>query len=112
MAVGDGLSPQHSLVPAGQARQVLQVCGMRFWELAGGLEPPTCCLQDSSGPSTACWRVASLQLRPDGSSSQYAPVGPSDAVWNDKWNDMDGGLRQPTAASQNPLEVGWRPEDT
>src|SRR4029453_9005707 len=78
----------------------------------GGLEPPTCCLQDSSGPSTACWRVASLQLRPDGSSSQYAPVGPSDAVWNDKWNDMDGGLRQPTAASQNPLEVGRRPEDT
>ena len=30
------------------------------WELVGGLEPPTCCLQDRSGSSTACWCVLSL----------------------------------------------------
>src|SRR5512132_927 len=38
------------------------------WELAGGLEPPTCCLQDRSGSSAACWRVLSWQFRSGGSS--------------------------------------------
>jgi hypothetical protein len=65
-------------------------------------------LQDGSGPSTACWPVLSLHVRLGGSSSQCAPVGPSDA-W---WNDMDWPLRHPPAASHNPLEVGWRPEET
>ena len=60
----------------------------QFWELAGGLEPPTCCLQDSSGSSTACWHVLSLQLTSGGSSSQCAPVGPSSPRWNDKQNDV------------------------
>jgi hypothetical protein len=57
-------------------------------ELAWGLGPRTCCLQDRSGSSTACWRVVSLQLRSGGSSSQYAPVGPSSGRWNDYQNDM------------------------
>src|SRR4029450_8557033 len=48
---------------------------LRFLELAGGLEPPTCCLQDSGEPSRACWPVHYLQLRSGGSSSQCAPVG-------------------------------------
>jgi len=39
-------------------------------ELAGGLEPPTCFLQDSCGSSTACWRVLSLHVRSDAVSSQ------------------------------------------
>jgi hypothetical protein len=34
------------------------------------------------------WQVLSLQLTSDRSSSQCAPVGPSSARWNDKWNDM------------------------
>src|SRR4029453_9051291 len=49
---------------------------------------PTCCLQDSSGSSTACWPVRSLQLTSEGSSSQCAPVGPSSAWWNDQRNDQ------------------------
>ena len=71
-----------------------------FWELAGGLEPPTCCLQDSSESSTACWRVFSLQLRSDGLSSQCAPVGPSSAWWNDIENDMPSRIsRLPTPSA-------------
>ena len=58
----------------------------------GGLEPPTCCLQDSSGSSTASWRVVSWQLRSGGSSSQCAPVGPSSAGWNDR-NDLGNDIR-------------------
>jgi hypothetical protein len=54
----------------------------------GGLEPPTCCLQDRRGSSTACWRVLSLQLTSDRSSSQCAPVGPSSPRWNDQQNDQ------------------------
>jgi hypothetical protein len=54
---------------SGQARQELQACELRFWELAGGLEPPTCCLQDRSGSSTAYWPVLSLQVRSDAASS-------------------------------------------
>jgi hypothetical protein len=61
---------------------------LRLWELAGGLEPPTCCLQDSSGSSTECCRVPSLQLRSGGSSGQSAPDRPSSTRWNDKQNDM------------------------
>jgi hypothetical protein len=49
---------------------------------------PACCLQDRRGSSTACWRVLSLQLRSDRSSSQCAPVGPSGPRWNDRKNDM------------------------
>ena len=45
------------------------------------------CLQDSSGSSTECWRVLSLQLKSGGSSGQCAPVGPSSAWWNDQRND-------------------------
>src|SRR5215216_1347112 len=45
-------------------------------------------LQDSSGSSTACWRVLSLQLTSDRSSSQCAPVRPSSAGWNDIENDI------------------------
>jgi hypothetical protein len=77
----------------------------RFWELAGRLEPPTCCLQDRSGSSTACWRVLSLQLRSGGSSSQCAPDRPSSGRWNDKQNDM------PTAPPWRPIDAigGARP---
>jgi hypothetical protein len=61
---------------------------LRFWELAPGLEPGTCCLQDRRGSSTAYWRVLSLQVKSGGSSRQCAPVGPSNAWWNDKRNDV------------------------
>jgi hypothetical protein len=71
-----------------QARPGLQGFDLRVWELAGGLEPPTCCLQDSSGSSTAYCPVCSLQLRSGGPSSQSAPVGPSSPRWNDNWNDV------------------------
>jgi hypothetical protein len=47
-----------------------------------------------------------------GSSSQCAPVGPRDAWWNDKQNDMDWRPSSSMAASHHPLEVGWWPEDT
>jgi hypothetical protein len=57
-------------------------------ELAGGLEPATCCLQDRSGSSTAYWRVLSWQLRSGALSSQYAPDVPSIGWWNDKRNDI------------------------
>jgi hypothetical protein len=53
----------------------------------GGREPPTCCLQDSSGSSTGYWPVSSLQLRSDALSSQCAPVRPRSARWNDRQND-------------------------
>ena len=33
---------------------------LRLCELAGGLEPPTCCLQGRSESSRRCWRVLSL----------------------------------------------------
>jgi hypothetical protein len=52
-----------------------------------GREPPTCCSQDRSGSSTACWPMLSLQLTSDRSSSQCAPVRPSSTRWNDKRND-------------------------
>jgi len=61
-------------------------CNFGSWR--GGLEPPTCCLQDSGEPSTGYWPVLSWQLRSGGSSSQCAPVGLSDAWWNDKRNDI------------------------
>ena len=72
---------------------------LRCWELAGGLEPPTCCLQDSGQPSARCWRVLSFQLTSDRSSSQCAPVGPSSAWWNDRGNDgqLDTGVRDQTS---------------
>src|SRR4029453_16139393 len=38
---------------ARQARQALQAYDLRCWELAGGLEPPTCCLQDSCAAGCA-----------------------------------------------------------
>jgi hypothetical protein len=53
-----------------------------------GLVDRPSCLQDSSGSSTACWPVLSLQLTSGGSSRQYAPDGPSSARWNDKQNDI------------------------
>src|SRR5215211_818500 len=37
----------------------------QFWSWRGGLEPPTCWLQDSGESSAGCWRVLSLQLRSD-----------------------------------------------
>src|SRR4029453_6014068 len=45
--------------PSSQARQGYRpgAYGFGSWR---GLEPPTCCLQDSSGSSTECWRVLSL----------------------------------------------------
>ena len=70
-----------------QARQVSQASDLRLLELAPGLEPGTCCLQDRSESSMACWPVLPLQLRSGGSSSQCAPVGPSDGRWNDRGND-------------------------
>jgi hypothetical protein len=57
-------------------------------ELTGGLEPPTCCLQDSREPSTGRWRVLSVQVRSEGSSSQCAPVGSSSPWWTDQRNDQ------------------------
>ena len=48
----------------------------------------TCCLQDRSGSSTACWCVFSLLLSSGGSASQCAPVGPSSPRWNDQRNDQ------------------------
>ena len=53
-----------------------------------GARTPNLLLQDSSGSSTAYQRVLSLQVRSGGSSSQYAPVGPSRAGWNNKRNDI------------------------
>jgi hypothetical protein len=42
---------------------------------------PTCCLQVSRGPSTACWRVLSLQLTSGRSSSWCAPIASSRGRW-------------------------------
>jgi hypothetical protein len=80
---------------------------LRILKLAGGLEPPTCCLQDSSGPSTAYQRVPSWQLTSGGLSSQYAPDRPSTARWNDKRNDIADSARR---SSRSPVRVcgGWR----
>jgi hypothetical protein len=123
---------QSATVPAFSMVRLLQAGDLRLWELAGGLEPPTCCLQDSGQPSIACWRVLSLQLRSGGSSSQYAPVGPSSARWNDcetaQWfgddpaprsvavgvtlgmTDPGGVMRRtcpPTAAGIGPVRRCW-----
>jgi hypothetical protein len=90
---------------------------LRCWELAGGLEPPTCCLQDSGQPSAECWRVVSLQLTSGASSSQCAPIGPSSAWWNDNENDMPSLIARllPPSAVLIPTRPGtfpwcrWRP---
>jgi hypothetical protein len=61
------------------------------WRTGAGLPWPQVAssgLQDSSGSSTACWRVLFLQLPSGRSSSQSAPDGPSSARWNDKRNDI------------------------
>ena len=47
-------------------------------------------LQESSGSSTAYYRVLCLQLRSGGSSSRCAAVGPSGGWWNDNRNDIAG----------------------
>jgi hypothetical protein len=83
---------------------------LRIPRLPGGLEPPTCWLQDSWQASTACWRVLSWQLTSGGSSSQCAPVGPSNAQWNDRW-DTGGHTRRSEvdragAASLCPWRLG------
>src|SRR5512132_1648721 len=70
-------------------------------ELAHGLPRPQAAssgLQDSSASSTAYCRVLSLQLASGGSSSQCAPVGPSNPWWNDKRNDT---------SVNSPGSVGW-----
>jgi hypothetical protein len=46
---------------SGQARQVVQACDLRLWELAGGLEPPTCCLHDSC--AAGCATPAGLLIK-------------------------------------------------
>jgi hypothetical protein len=67
---------------------------------------PSCSgLQDSRGPSAACWRVLSLQVRSGGSSSQYAPVGPSSARWNDRQNDTPVAPRDMRAAPPGALST-------
>jgi hypothetical protein len=53
-------------------------------------------LQDSSGSSTACWRVLSWQLRSGGSSSECAPVGPSSSRWTDRKHDLPAAPPDPT----------------
>src|SRR5215217_4677396 len=69
------------------SRARLQACDLRCWELAGGLEPlPAVTRRRAS--STGCCRVVSLQVTSGGSSGQCAPVRPSNAWWNDKWNDV------------------------
>jgi hypothetical protein len=56
-----------------------------------------------SEPSTAYWRVLSLQLRSHGLSSERAPVGPGSAWWNDEQNDIGFlPMPQPAAHSQGP----------
>jgi hypothetical protein len=60
---------------------------LRCLELAPGLEPGTCCLQDSRQPSTASCLVPSLQLRSGRPSSRRARVGPSSPWWNNIEND-------------------------
>src|SRR5919108_2421728 len=42
---------------AGRPAGALQAHDLRFWELAGGLEPPTCCLQGMCRPSGAVGRM-------------------------------------------------------
>jgi len=69
----------HAEAAAGQRREGFGVV-RRSWHGSR--------LQDSSGSSTACWRVLSLQLTSDRSSSQCAPVRPSSAWWNDIENDI------------------------
>jgi Pyridoxamine 5'-phosphate oxidase len=80
------------------SKQGFQVTDRRVVELAPGLEPGTCCLQDRSGSSTACWRVVFLQVTSGGSSNRCAPVGSSNAGWNDWQNDrqqLPGWVRDP-----------------
>src|SRR6266545_7280348 len=55
--------------PEDCTRELADSVNPRFLELAEGLEPPTCCLQDSREPSTVYWRVLFLQLRSDSASS-------------------------------------------
>jgi hypothetical protein len=46
--------------------------------------------------------VLSWQLRSGPLSSQYAPVGPSDTWWNDKWNDSSSFIHTSTCAPRQP----------
>src|SRR5512132_1254655 len=93
-------SRRYSAVPADARRE--------------GVEPPTARSVDSSGSSTACWQVLSWQLTSGGPSSQYAPVGPSSARWNDQRHDRPSDHRPvPSPSSrggsflglQQPLEA-------
>jgi hypothetical protein len=64
-----------------------EVSELRLLELAPGLEPGTCYLQDSRQPSIECWCVLSLQVTSGGSSSQCARDRRCNPWWNDKRND-------------------------
>jgi hypothetical protein len=57
-----------------------------------GLEPATYGLEVDPRPSTPSRVVPSLLGRSGGSSSRCAPVGPSDARWNDRGNDRRAPL--------------------
>src|SRR4029453_1437610 len=58
---------------------------VRAW--SGGLEPPTCWLQDSGGIVRRVLARAVLAAQVGWSSSQCAPVVRCDAWWNDQRND-------------------------
>jgi hypothetical protein len=59
-----------------------------------------------SGSSAACWPVLSLQVRSEGSSSQYAPVRSSSAWWNDCGNDRPAWRRVSVFSDAEPCYLG------
>ena len=105
---GHGSAPWRAR-PAGPARQVLQAWPVVSGAGGAGLEPPTCCLQDSCQPSTGCWRVRSWQVRSGGLSSQCAAVGPSSGDVNQRVTaaaDDLGHVHGTLAALKSPGPAG------
>src|SRR6266508_751271 len=87
---------------ARQAEQVFWGSDLHLRERWRGSNPQPCCFQASGPPSTAYWRVLSLQVGSGGSSRQCGPVGPSTGRWNDRQNDI-----AELASAPQPSEAGW-----
>ena len=90
-------------------------------ELAGGLEPPTCCLQDSGQPSAGCWRVLSLQVRSEGrpdstlQSGRVTPggmtIGMTGGCWSVGSSPPGPGQPERVRGTRHPVPIAARPAD-
>src|ERR671914_2874605 len=94
-----------------QARQALQACDLHLYELAGGLEPPTCCLQDSCAADCATPAGVQRRVRDQRGgwrrrwTSNRARAPATESLRLSIWPDM--GMR--TRASQESRTRRWRP---